>query len=732
MRFSLLIFCLFLTPFLRGQNIPDSLKIGLVLSGGGAKGLAHIGVLKALEEAKINIDYIAGSSMGAIIGGLYATGYSADQLDSLFQQTDFSEIFNDSFGRQQLDFDEKRKRDRYAIRLNFHGNKWHPPPALASGRAFYHLLQKWLHGYTNHRSFDTLHIPFVCTATDLETGEVLYLEAGDLAMAIHASAALPTLFEPVAYHGKWLMDGGITDNYPIDILKEKGVDYIIGVDVQEDLVSRDELQTAPQILLQIANFGEVATRPQKVNQTDCYIKLPLEEYGILSFAQGRAIIAEGYHSGKNAFTESNWRSENYIPQHRPNVSDSVSIDKIHMEGLHKRSEKRALAKLRLPTPGQFRLEEMQQAIDRLSATKLFRNAQYRWHSQNSNDLIITLIEWDKPAELKAGLHYDQLFASAALVNIDYAQVLLPYDNFSFDLILGDQPRFDLRYSFHRGYKWAIDLYSSFYRFETRVDHWRRFFPAFSQQLPSGAFDLRFSDWTNGIRSQRVLGEWMQFCVGFAHKRIRYSTPSGTPLDRDALQLALQEYWTSFVELTIDKRDHAYFPTKGILFKSQMNHYLSQNDGAPEYLATTKGLIQSNSALSKNLALQIEGAAGWSYGHTEKLGFPFIAGGYGNVFVNNSFSFLGYSPWELSGDSFLKFFGQLDFKFAKKHHLNLSYTRAYIEDDVFEAIAENTAQRHQSWAFGYGFDSILGPCEIKLAQSNQTSEIKVHLVLGYRF
>lgn len=180
MRFSLFIVCCLLIPLLHAQPPEEKTRIGLVLSGGGAKGLAHIGVLKALEEAQISVDYIAGSSMGAIIGGFYASGYSVHQLDSLFKEVDFFELFQESFSRQQLIFDVKDKRDRYAVRFNFDNNKWTAPSAFASGREFHHLLHKWFQGYTKPLDFKTLPIPFVCAATDLETGKTHYLESGSL------------------------------------------------------------------------------------------------------------------------------------------------------------------------------------------------------------------------------------------------------------------------------------------------------------------------------------------------------------------------------------------------------------------------------------------------------------------------------------------------------------------------------------------------------------------------
>lgn len=686
-----------------------------------------------MEEAQIAVDYIAGSSMGAIIGGLYATGYSAHQLDSIFREVNFSELFNESFSRQQLDFDEKDKRDRYAVRFNFDNNKWTAPSAFASGRAFHHLLHKWLQGFTKPLDFEKLPIPFVCAATDLETGETHYLEAGSLPLAINASAALPTLFQPVSFQGHWLMDGGVSDNYPIDILKAKGVNYIIGVDVQEDLNPRDQLQTAPQILLQIANFSEVATRSEKIYKTDCYIKLPLEDFGLLSFAHGAEIIAEGYTHGKKIIAELDIKHKKFTPQKRILKDHLIQIDRIRVDGLQQHSQQWALGKIRLQTPGVFSQQQWQQGIDRLSATQQFRYLKYFWNPDpTKNEMIVQLEERKKPSEFKLGLHYDPLYASAALVNLNYRHLLFSNDSFSFDMILGDQPRYNCSYSIRSGYSWSFDFFSSLHRFENQVDQLQQFFPKEQANLPEGTFDLRFTDFSHGFRMQRILGEWMQFRLGAAYKDIRYNTRAGVALNSKSKLLAHQKFVNAFAQIKIDKRDDAYFPSKGVWFETQMDQYYSKSASAPDFLATIKTRIQTNLPLLPQWVLQTELSGGISYGDTQRLGFPFIGGGYGSVFVNNSFSFLGFRPWELYGDSFVKIFGQLDYTFSKKHHLNLSYTEGLVDTEIFDTQKNITAESFQSLALGYGYESLLGPCEIKFAQGQKPGEIRVYLALGYRF
>ena len=226
------------------------LKVGLVLSGGGAKGLAHIAALEAIEQAGVKIDYIGGTSMGAIIGGLYAAGYTSHQLDSIFHSVDFERIIQDNVPRSAQNFYEKENRDRYMISLALRDGKFGLPAGLSQGVNLYNFLSQLTFGVRKIDDFSKLPIPFLCMATDVETGEEVILEHGDLAQAIMASGSFPTLFAPVEMEGRFLTDGGVMNNYPIDEVRAKGMDIIIGVDVQSPLKTRKDLRSANSVLLQ--------------------------------------------------------------------------------------------------------------------------------------------------------------------------------------------------------------------------------------------------------------------------------------------------------------------------------------------------------------------------------------------------------------------------------------------------------------------------------------------------
>ena len=246
---------------------PKNPRVGIVLSGGGAKGLAHIGVLKVIDSLGVRVDYIAGTSMGAAVGGLYASGYTAKQLDSIFKVIDFDILLGDKVPRPSKTFQERKNSEKYAFSVPIDNFKIQLPSSISRGQNLFNLFTKLTLDVSSVSDFSNLPIPFYCMATDMETGDSVILEKGNLAEAILISNTLPTLFQPVENDGRLLMDGGISNNYPIEYLKTKDLDFIIGVSVEDNLLSKDEIKSISDIFTQINNFRSNDELIKKINYT---------------------------------------------------------------------------------------------------------------------------------------------------------------------------------------------------------------------------------------------------------------------------------------------------------------------------------------------------------------------------------------------------------------------------------------------------------------------------------
>lgn len=262
-----IILCLCMTPSMAA----DRLKIGVVLSGGGAKGAAHVGVLKILEEHNIPVDYIAGTSIGAYVAGMYSLGYSASEVEAIMMGVDWDSGYSDTIPRNILSYRDKQLRDRYNIPLNIGYNEGQvrAPSGLLRGQTMSQLLRQSTDLVQQFGNFDDLAIPYRAVATDLETSLPVVISHGSMVKAMQASATVPGALQPAQIDGKLLVDGGIANNMPVDVVKAMGADIIIAVDIGSPLVKKDKLDSTIAVLDQLSNFlTNASTEKQKLLLTD--------------------------------------------------------------------------------------------------------------------------------------------------------------------------------------------------------------------------------------------------------------------------------------------------------------------------------------------------------------------------------------------------------------------------------------------------------------------------------
>ena len=365
----------------------QDLKVGLVLSGGGAKGLAHIGALKVIEQSGVRIDYIGGSSMGAIIGALYASGYKANELDSIFRKVDYNNFIQDILPRDAKTFYERDDAEKYAITLPFDKFKVGLPKGLSRGQNLYNLFSRYT-GHVNHiNDFNKLPIPFFCTATKISNGKQVILDKGYLPEAVAASSALPSIFSPVEIQEALLMDGGVANNYPIDEIKAKGAEIVIGVDVQDSLIPVEQLNSATSILVQIGNFRTIKSMEDKAPKTDVYIHPPIMKFSVLAFDQVDEIITTGeqsafehYESLKNIASRQIKRKPLQI---KKTQSDSIRIDHLKILGNKKYNRAYIKGKLKLyEFPLLTTYDKLNEGINNLTATGNFDRVNHQLISKN--------------------------------------------------------------------------------------------------------------------------------------------------------------------------------------------------------------------------------------------------------------------------------------------------------------------------------------------------------------
>ena len=710
--------------------------------------MAHIGALKVIEQAGVRIDYIGGTSMGAIVGALYASGYSAAQLDSLFMNTDFNEIIQDNLPRDAKTFYEKEASEKYALTLPFSGFRVSFPEAISGGQNIYNKLVEVLYHVKDVRDFNQLPIPFFCIATDVETGEEILLNSGYLPEAIMASGTFPSLFEPAEVDGRILIDGGVLNNYPVDEVRALGADLLVGVDVQHGLRSRDSLTSATEVLLQINNYRTVGQMKEKSERTDIYIKPEMQAYSVIDFELRDSIIEEG-----RIAAEKQWAALQDVarrqgsPGQRPKLtasSDSLRINRLIIQGNSSYSRGYVKGKLRVDLTEPIAFEKLQQGIVNLAATGNFKTIRYELISNGiGEDLILKLKENPVRTYIRVGVHYDDLYKSAALLNITQKHFLMDDDVASIDLILGDHIRYNAQYYIDKGSYWSFGINSRYNSFDQEIDYGVIRSNFSTRDDPNiNTINLDVSDLTNQIYLQTVLREEFAFGLGVEHKLLKYSSRTLNELIGDTGNFATGErtffensnYFSTYGQLVLDTYDDRYFPSRGLYFNGDFHLYLFSsdfNDNFEEF-SIAKARMGAAFPVWGNLSLNLETEGGFKLGKSEVTALDFVLGGYGSETINNFVPFLGYEFLSLPGNSYVKAYGRLDWEVFQKHHLMFAGNMANVEDDLFRTGEWFTAPDFLGFGVGYGWESFFGPVQVMYSWSPEARNNALFFSVGYWF
>lgn len=728
------VFFFLLSPFLSfSQDTIKRPKIGVVLSGGGAKGFAHIGVLKVLEQAGVKIDYIGGTSMGAVVGGLYATGYSATQIDSIFKATNFDELLQDYIPRTSKNFYEKQNDERYAISLPFRKFSLGVPIALSKGMYNYNLLAKLTHKVRHVRDFNQLSIPFVCIATDIESGKEVIMHSGYLAQAMLASSAFPTLFSPVEIDGRLLIDGGVSNNYPVEEIRKMGADIIIGVDVQDDLKDRNALNDATRILVQISNLQMIESMKDKILKTDMYIKPDISKFTVISFDQGEEIIKRGEEAAFACYEKiKSYGKGNYQLNELKTKVDSLNINKIIVNDLKNYTASYVIGTLGFKQGSTICYDDLKKGINTLNATQNFSTISYtiEKNENGGDDLHINLTEIKTKSFLKFGLHYDGLYKSAVLVNLTQKKSLFRNDVLSVDFALGDNFRYDLDYYVDNGFYFSFGIKSRYNQFNRNVT------TDFNNgsilnQFAINRINIDFSDLTNQVYLQTLF--FQKFLIGGGVELKHISIESRTLQDSKTV-FEDSDYLSLFGCVKYDSFDNKYFPKKGWFFNGDIHTYLYSTNFTNQFnrFSIMKGEAGITRTFYKRFNVKFTSEAGFSFGESSVHFLDFVLGGYGFNAINNFKHFYGYDFISLAGDSYIKSAATVDVEFYKKNHLNFSANFANVENRLFSTGNWLSTPTYSGYAVGYGLETVLGPIELKYSWSPELPKGFTWISVGFWF
>ena len=740
---GLCILLIFLSVSVFGQKELHRPKVGLVLSGGGAKGMAHVGVLKVIEEAGVPIDYVAGTSMGSIIGGLYAIGYDARTLEKIALNQDWVNLLGDITPRRSLSVEEKAEQEKYFISFPIYHFKVKLPSGLKSGQNISMLLSRLTMPVYNINDFSKLPRPFLCVATNIVTGQEVVLKKGYLPDAIRASMAIPTVFTPVEIDSMLLVDGGLVNNFPVDELRKAGADIIIGVNLGLKPYKKDELKNLAALLEQSIFFQ--AKERNKKNQELCDILIQPDVYSsnAASFNNTRALIQIGDNTARKVLPELKKLAE-FLAEYGDSKSakkvqpvDSLHITEMKFEGLKNVSRKFLEGKLKINVPSTVSVDYLDNSIDRAYGTQFFERVNYKLEpGDNGLCLVIRVIE--KSTDLfRIGARYDSQFKTQLLLNITLQNKMIKGTRLTLDAYLGQYPRFMAEYKFFTGWKprkrifskkdmtagWLPDIGIAYDVQNFEVYDYQEARRTSSYNFTTNHFNLfASSNITNSMYVQ----------TGVRTELNTFSTYISS--NNTAFRKVFNQFLNINFLYKIDSYDKQIFPHRGVRFTGIGEYLLDIGSNDYQYANIKRWIYNVEFAIPVNKKLTVLPRinSGVTYGDSIPPEYLFYVGG-SYKFISNPlgvFQFNGLNFMQKSNPAALV--AGLDFQYElfNNQYITLNGNAGTTASSIEKLIS--TKDLLGGYGISYGVETPLGPVEIGVYKSTNYNNWQGYINIGYYF
>ncbi|MGQ0383759.1 MAG: patatin-like phospholipase family protein [Gammaproteobacteria bacterium] len=554
---------------------PARPRVGLALSGGGSRGLAHVGVLKVLEEQRVPIHAIAGTSMGAVIGGLYAAGRSPAEIEALVATLDWNEAFRDRSPRRDMNFRRKQDDREFLVRfpLGVKGGEFRVPRGLIQGQKLTQILRRETIAVAGIGDFDRLPTPFRAVATDLETGARSVLAGGDLTQALRASMSAPGVFAPAEIGGRLLVDGGLVENLPVDIAKEMGVDVVIAVDVGFPPVGRRELTSALAVsnqMLTLMMQRETDRQKSLLGPADLMIEPALGTMPSTDFTEVARKVALGAEAARGqsmrlaalALGEEDWRRHLATRTPGPQRPD---IRFVRVDEGSARYRKRIEAELEPAVGAPLDATGMEQHLSRLYGDDNFESLDYRIvrdGERSGIEVSARRKSWG-PNYLRFGLELQDDFEGSNSFNAGVRALVTEANRFGAewqtDLRVGADPRFRTELYQPLGYasRWFV---------APRILVERRLFDVLEGEDRLATYRVRNAE--VGVDLGREFASWGEWRTGILRGDGKRSLAVGDPNDPDLPPLDDFDRGEFYSRFSVDRLDDVYFPRNGELFALQ--------------------------------------------------------------------------------------------------------------------------------------------------------------------
>lgn len=741
-------------------------KVALVLSGGGAKGIAHIPLLQTLDSLGIVPDLIVGNSMGSVVGGLYAMGYSGDSIANIVKQAKWEQLIGGKVSLKNVSVEEKTEFGRYLVELDYTKGKVQIGKFLLNDQNLRQFMTSLTFPSYKINDFDKLPIPFRAVATDIVHGKEVVLKDGSLALAMRASMSLPGVFSPVPYKESLLIDGAILNNFPVDVAKDLGADIIIGSDVGDGMMKVKELESISSLLFQAGMLSSHLKNPK--NRALCDILINHTEhltFGTTDFQQNQAIYKEGKLAVKDnllALVNLSERLKKFSQDKVkiPYVKEEIKLDTIVYNGINKTNFALVKARTNIQTGKIYSRLELIEGINRAMGTTIFSQITFEPLSKKG-ELGLQLNGFERSKhQVKGSLHFDDFHGVGIIFNYTGRNILGAASRSLVTLDLAEMPRFRLQHQKNFG--------------QDRNWWWRT--EALSQLITQNVYlnnrvenDIRYRyfEFDNQInRNITSMTSYVGFNINYQNSHL---TPKIEP-EAGGNILKLNTYSYNVIQIgahyVYNTMNAPSFPTEGASLKANIgrsiNNTISVELSDPN-IPNQKGALSNYSKfgfeIEKRLPLNnkisaILGASGNfivvdneksndisfnQFGIGAKYG---LGGNQGNPRRDN-FIFPGLDEGELSVTQFTKLNLGMQYNFKPKLYAIPHVNLAAIGFENFNDYITNLIPAKGQWqdfkevsfllssGVTLGYDSILGPVTFDVSWVNDLDKLRVFFGVGFQ-
>ncbi len=724
-------------------------KIGLVLSGGGAKGLAHIGALKVLEEAGIIPDFISGTSMGSIVGGLYAIGYTAEDLSKLNQSIDWTVLLSDNVTLRNVALDEKHDYKRYLAEFPIRNKKVSLPSGLLEGQNLAMLLSGLTWRTAGLESFDKFPYPYRCVGTEIIKGEVVNFSSGDLALAMRASMAIPSVFTPVVFDTTMvIVDGGVIRNFPVEEVVEMGADIVIGVYTGfRDKVTSEDLESLDKILSRAtASYGIYDSREQSKKVT-ILITPDLSGFSSADFGKSAEIEKAGEIAALEHFDELKALADNlkqYADYTKPEPLqeiDSIFITNIRVNDLKYYDQSLAYGKLNIRKNAYLTRQELQQGMESLFGTLYFDKLTYHFEKEGKGFRFVLNAKEKPPSSFRTAVHYDNFFGAGLILNFTQSNLFISGTRLTATADLSEYPQARVYYRKYTGRRMntlvGLDAY-----FEANL------IPGYLEGEEVGYFkqnrvtsELALKK-SFGLNQQTGIGLLFEYSAVYPNK----SMQTLYPLDFNYQRYGFAGFGMNgtFELNTLDnltypfEGTHVNFFVKGILNPMLDIRYLNDT-------IETENTLNSFSKLYFNvdnfhpLGSKLNYNLGFSLGiSTDEFitSDYFFIGGHKSNLRRNHIAFVGYNLGEVIATNLIQMKLGVNYRLYSNFQIEVLTNGMFTSHDFDHLLQSILELQGSSFHFGYGagltYNTPIGPASIFFAGNNKEEKTTWYINLGYTF